>query len=42
MRGPFWFCFLAFTILYVLTLHLRTRLEKRRAELEGLYLGAEE
>jgi heme exporter protein C len=42
MRGPFWFCFLAFTIFYVLTLHLRTRLEKRRAELEAVYLAAEE
>jgi heme exporter protein C len=42
MRGPFWFCFVAFTLLYVLTLHLRTRLEKRRAELEMLYLAAEE
>jgi heme exporter protein C len=42
MRGPFWFCFLAFMLFYVLTLHLRTRLEKRRAELEMLYLAAEE
>jgi heme exporter protein C len=42
MRGPFWFCFLALMLFYVLTLHLRTRLEKRRAELEMLYLAAEE
>jgi heme exporter protein C len=42
MRGPFWFCFLAFMLLFVLTIHLRTRLEKRRAELEALYLAAEE
>ena len=42
MRGPFWFCVLAFILFYVLTLHLRTRLEKRRAELETLYLAAEE
>ncbi len=42
MRGPFWFCFVAFILFYVLTLHLRSRLEKRRAELEVLYLAAEE
>jgi heme exporter protein C len=42
MRGPFWYCFAAFTLLYIITLHLRTRLEKRRAELEMLYLATEE
>ena len=42
MRGPFWYCVIAFLLLFTLTLHLRTRLEKRRAELEALYLAAEE
>lgn len=42
MRGPFWYSFVAFTLLYIITLHLRTRLEKRRAELEVLYLALEE
>lgn len=42
MRGPFWYCVAAFLLLFTLTLHLRTRLEKRRAELEALYLAVEE
>jgi heme exporter protein C len=42
MRGPFWFCAFAFLGLYVLMLSLRVRLETRRAELETLYLAAED
>lgn len=41
MRGPFWFCVLAFIGLFVLLLAARTRLEQRRAELEELYLTVE-
>jgi len=42
MRGPFWFCVLSFTVLFGLLLALRTRLEQRRADLEHLYLLADE
>ncbi len=42
MRGPFWFCVLAFLMLFTLILAARTRLEQRRAELEELYLAVEE
>jgi heme exporter protein C len=42
MRGPFWFCVLAFLVLFTLILTARTRLEQRRAELEELYLAVEE
>jgi heme exporter protein C len=42
MRGPFWFCVAAFLLLYVLALSVRTELERRRAELEDLYLATEE
>ena len=42
MRGPFWFCVLAFLGLFTLILAARTRLEQRRAELEELYLAVEE
>ena len=42
MRGPFWFCVLAFLGLFTLILAARTRLEQRRAELEALYLAVED
>lgn len=42
MRGTFWFCVLAFMLLYGLLLTLRTRLEDRQAEVEQLYLALEE
>lgn len=42
MRGPFWFCVLAFVVLFGLLLALRARLEQRRAEVEHLYLLAGE
>ncbi len=42
MKGPFWFCVVAFMLLFGLLLALRTRLEQRRAQVEQLYLQAEE
>lgn len=42
MRGPFWFCVLAFLLVYVLALTARARLEAERAQLEDLYLAIEE
>lgn len=42
MRGVFWFCVLAFMVLYGLLLALRTRLEQHRADVEQLYLLADE
>ena len=42
MKGPFWFCALSFMVLFGLLLALRARLELRRAELDQLYLQADE
>jgi heme exporter protein C len=42
MRGPLWFCFAAFLGLFVLLMAARVRLERRRAELEELYLALED
>jgi heme exporter protein C len=42
MREPLWFCVTAFFGLYALMLAARTRLERRRAELEALYLAIED
>ena len=42
MRGPFWFCVVAFLLLSTVMLMLRTELEKRRQELDALYLAAED
>ncbi|HEX7485258.1 MAG TPA: cytochrome c biogenesis protein CcsA [Vicinamibacterales bacterium] len=42
MRGPFWFCVLSFMLLFGLLLAVRARLEQRRADLEHLYLLADE
>jgi heme exporter protein C len=42
MRGVFWFCFLGFLLVSALLLMLRTELEKRRQELDTLYLAAED
>lgn len=42
MRVAFWFCVTAFVMLYVLLLTLRKRLEDRQAEVEHLYLAAED
>src|SRR5688500_11930616 len=41
MRGPFWFCVAAFLLLFTLVLILRTDLEKRRSQLDALYLAEE-
>jgi len=42
MRGTFWFCVCAFLLLSVVILMLRTELEKRRQELDVLYLAVED
>jgi heme exporter protein C len=42
MRGPFWFCVCAFMLLYLLIITARVRLEDQRAELERLYLEADD
>ncbi len=42
MRGTFWFCVATFVLFYVLVLAARAGLEKRRAELEALYLATED
>jgi heme exporter protein C len=42
MRGPFWFCVVAFLLLSTVILMIRTELEKRRQELDALYLAAED
>jgi heme exporter protein C len=42
MRGTFWFCVAAFMLLSIVILALRTELEKRRQELDALYLAAED
>lgn len=41
MRGAFWFCVLAFMLLFALLLTLRVRLEHQRAALDALYLEEE-
>jgi heme exporter protein C len=42
MRGPFWYCVVAFLLLSTLLLAMRTELERRRQQLDELYLAAEE
>jgi heme exporter protein C len=42
MKGPFWFCTVAFMVLFGLLLAGRARLERQKAELEHLYLLAGE
>jgi hypothetical protein len=42
MGLPFWFCFAAFVLLYVLLLHLRVRLEEHRARVDALFLAVED
>jgi heme exporter protein C len=42
LRGPFWFCVAAFVLVTVLILAVRAELEKRRQELDALYLATEE
>ena len=42
MRGAFWFSVAAFVLLSVIVLALRAELEKRRQELDALYLATED
>jgi heme exporter protein C len=42
MREPFWFCFAAFLSLFLLLLALRVRLAEQQAELDTLFLTAED
>jgi heme exporter protein C len=42
MGLPFWFCFSAFVLLFMLLLTLRVRLEEQRARVDALYLAMEE
>ena len=42
MRGTFWFCVAAFMLLSIVILALRTELEKRRQELDALYVALED
>jgi heme exporter protein C len=42
MREPFWFCVAAVLVLVTLILMTRVELEKRRSELEALYLATED
>jgi heme exporter protein C len=42
MRGAFWFCVLAFLVLYALVLSLRVALERQRARLDELHVLAAE
>jgi hypothetical protein len=42
LRGPFWFCVVAFALVSVLVLVVRMELERRRQELDTLYLAIEE
>jgi heme exporter protein C len=42
MRGPFWFCLVAFVLIAVLLVMVRAELERRRQELDQLYLAVED
>ncbi|MBI4262771.1 MAG: cytochrome c biogenesis protein CcsA [Acidobacteria bacterium] len=42
MGVPFWFCFAAFLLLFVLLLRLRVRLEEQRARVDALYLSLDQ
>ena len=42
LRGPFWFCVVAFVLVAVAILAVRAELERRRQELDALYLAIEE
>src|SRR3954466_1516713 len=42
LRGPFWFCEIGFVLVFLLILHVRTELERRRAALEELYLAVDD
>ena len=42
MGVPFWFCFTAFVLLFILLLKLRVRLEEQRTRVDELYLALEQ
>jgi heme exporter protein C len=42
LRGPFWFCVVAFLLMSTLLIAVRAGLEKRRQELDALYLASGE
>ncbi len=42
MKAPFWFCVLAFMLLYIALLSIRTTYGRQRADLERAYLELEE
>ena len=42
MGIPLWYCVIAFTLLYVVLLRLRARLEFQRSRVEALYLAEDE
>jgi heme exporter protein C len=42
MRGTFWFCVVAFLLVTTILMMLRVELERRRQELDALYLAAED
>jgi heme exporter protein C len=42
MREPFWFCFVAFMCLFLLLMALRVRLAEQQAELDDLYVTADD
>jgi heme exporter protein C len=42
MRGPFWFCAVAFLMLFALLLNLRVYLASEQTRLDELYLAAED
>jgi heme exporter protein C len=42
MGVPFWFCFAAFFLLFVVLLRLRAQLEEQRSRLDTLYLALDE
>jgi TRAP-type C4-dicarboxylate transport system permease small subunit len=42
MGIPLWFCVAAFTLLYIVLLRLRARLEFQRSRVEALYLAEDE
>lgn len=42
MGFPLWYCVVAFTLLFIVLLKLRVRLEEQRATLDSLYLSMDE
>jgi heme exporter protein C len=42
MRGAFWFCVVAFALLYGLLLAMRRRLEDQRSRVEALYVALDD